>query len=55
MKAMSDKSFQCTEEVRVGPKIFRDEMQALYDKHRKVSLLFKVHQNTHSCVKNEVI
>ena len=39
----------------ICPEMQVNEMQALYDKHHKVSSFPKSHQNTYNSVKHEVI
>ena len=41
--------------VQICPGLNASEIQIPYDKHHKVSLLVKSHQNTHNSVKYEVI
>ena len=43
------------EVVQICPEMHANEMQALYNKHHKVSSHIKVHQNTHDSVRHEVI
>ena len=40
---------------QICPEMHANEMQALYDKHHKVSSHIKVHQNTHDSVRHKVI
>ena len=40
---------------KICPGLNANEMHVLYDRHHKVSSLIKVHQNTHSSDKYEVI
>ena len=41
--------------TQMCPEMHANEMQSLYNKHHKVSLHIKVHQNTHGSVRHEVI
>ena len=44
-----------TTQLEICPEMKVNEMQALYDKHHKVSSFPKSHQNTYNFVKYEVI
>ena len=46
---------QIYHKIQLSPGLNANEIQIPYDKHHKVSLLVKIHQNTHSSVIYDII